>query len=113
MTIKEVIIEIQEHGIDLGAGDFVDTEALKVAVDVMTMFDKQMTGVPPVININIFNLKQDTVFVNTDCGNCGMHLHIDSFAKDVWDGYMKDHYTPKIPNFCHNCGMKVRMEEPV
>ena len=35
MTIEEAIKEIQEDGIDLGAGDYVDVEALKVAVETM------------------------------------------------------------------------------
>ena len=35
MTIEEAIKDIQEDGIDLGAGDYVDVEALKVAVETM------------------------------------------------------------------------------
>ena len=35
MTIEEAIKDIQEDGIDLGAGDYVDVEALKVAVKTM------------------------------------------------------------------------------
>lgn len=35
MTIEEAIKNIQEDGINLGAGDYVDMEALKVAVETM------------------------------------------------------------------------------
>lgn len=35
MTIEEAIKDLEEAGIILGAGDYVDVEALKVAVDVM------------------------------------------------------------------------------
>lgn len=114
MTIKEAIIEIREHGIDLGAGDFVDTEALRVAVEVMTEVVDKENGVLPTFNIITFDVKPDTVWANIDCGNCGAHLHIDSYPTDVWNDYMKDRYTPrKIPNFCPNCGMRVCTEEPV
>ena len=40
MTIEEAIKDIQEDGIDLGAGDYVDLEALKVAVEVMKDYQK-------------------------------------------------------------------------
>lgn len=40
MTIEEAIKDIQEDGIDLGAGDYVDVEALKVAVDVMRDYQR-------------------------------------------------------------------------
>ena len=40
MTIEEAIKDIQEDGIDLGAGDYVDLEALKVAVEVMKDYQR-------------------------------------------------------------------------
>ena len=40
MTIEEAIKDIQEDGIDLGAGDYVDVEALKVAVEVMKDYQR-------------------------------------------------------------------------
>ena len=40
MTIEEAIKDIQEDGIDLGAGDYVDIEALKIAVEVMKDYQK-------------------------------------------------------------------------
>lgn len=40
MTIEEAIKDIQEDGIDLGAGDYVDVEALKIAVDVMKDYQR-------------------------------------------------------------------------
>jgi hypothetical protein len=40
MTIEEAIKDIQEDGIDLGAGDYVDLDALKVAVDVMRDYQR-------------------------------------------------------------------------
>jgi len=40
MTIKEAIKDIQEDGISFGAGDFVDVEALKVAVEVMKDYQR-------------------------------------------------------------------------
>lgn len=40
MTIEEAIKDIQEDGIDLGAGDYVDIEALKIAVEVMKDYQR-------------------------------------------------------------------------
>ena len=40
MTIAEAIKDLQEDGIDLGAGDYVDVEALKVAVEVMKDYQR-------------------------------------------------------------------------
>ena len=40
MTIEEAIKDIQEDGINLGAGDFVDVEALKIAVEVMKDYQR-------------------------------------------------------------------------
>lgn len=40
MTIEEAIKDIQEDGIDLGAGDYVDVEALKIAVEVMKDYQR-------------------------------------------------------------------------
>ena len=40
MTIEEAIKDIQENGIDLGAGDYVDIEALKVAVETMKDYQR-------------------------------------------------------------------------
>jgi DNA-binding Lrp family transcriptional regulator len=40
MTIDEAIKELEEEGIMLGAGDYVDLEALKIAVDVMRDYQR-------------------------------------------------------------------------
>lgn len=40
MTIEKAIKDIQKDGIDLGAGDYVDVEALKVAVEVMKDYQR-------------------------------------------------------------------------
>jgi hypothetical protein len=40
MTIDEAIKDLEEAGIMLGAGDYVDVEALKVAVDVMRDYQR-------------------------------------------------------------------------
>lgn len=40
MTIEEAIKDIQEDGINLGAGDYVDVEALKIAVEVMKDYQR-------------------------------------------------------------------------
>jgi hypothetical protein len=40
MTIEEAIKDLEEDGIMLGAGDYVDVEALKVAVDVMRDYQR-------------------------------------------------------------------------
>ena len=40
MTIEEAIKELEESGITLGAGDYVDAEALKVAVEVMKDYQR-------------------------------------------------------------------------
>lgn len=40
MTIDEAIKDLEENGITLGAGDYVDLEALKVAVEVMKDYQR-------------------------------------------------------------------------
>lgn len=40
MTIEEAIKDIQEDGINLGAGDYVDVEALRIAVEVMKNYQR-------------------------------------------------------------------------
>lgn len=40
MTIDEAIKNLEENGIILGAGDYVDVEALKVAVEVMKDYQR-------------------------------------------------------------------------
>lgn len=40
MTIEEAIKEIEDSGKMLGVGDYVDVEALKVAVDVMRDYQR-------------------------------------------------------------------------
>ena len=40
MTIDEAIKDLEENGIMLGAGDYVDLEALKVAVEVMKDYQR-------------------------------------------------------------------------
>ena len=40
MTIDEAIKDLEESGITLGAGDYVDLEALKVAVEVMKDYQR-------------------------------------------------------------------------
>ena len=40
MTIEEAIKEIEDSGKMLGAGDYVDLEALKVAVEVMKDYQR-------------------------------------------------------------------------
>ena len=40
MTMDEAIKNLEEDGIMLGAGDYVDVEALKVAVDVMRDYQR-------------------------------------------------------------------------
>lgn len=40
MTIDEAIKELEEEGIMLGAGDYVDLEALKIAIDVMRDYQR-------------------------------------------------------------------------
>lgn len=50
MTIDEVIEEITESGLNLGAGDFVDAEALKDAVKYLKEY-KEMQWIP--VNDNL------------------------------------------------------------
>ena len=40
MTIEEAVKNIQEDGINLGVGDYVDIEALKVAVETMKDYQR-------------------------------------------------------------------------
>lgn len=48
MTSKEAIKDIVENGIELGAGDYVDIESLKVAISAL---EKQIPKKPKKINI--------------------------------------------------------------
>lgn len=51
MTIEEAIKEIEDSGKMLGMGDYVDVEALKVAVKVMKDYQKVVYGsqLPPLM----------------------------------------------------------------
>lgn len=40
MTIDEAIKELEEEGVMLGAGDYIDLEALKVAIDIMRDYQR-------------------------------------------------------------------------
>ena len=40
MTIDEAIKELEEEGVMLGAGDYIDLDALKIAVEVMRDYQR-------------------------------------------------------------------------
>lgn len=85
MTCKEAIKDIVENGIELGAGDFIDVEALKIAVSAL---EKQIPKKPikydkyyykcPVCDIDIGVNEEDlTIYEETPpyyCQNCGQAL---------------------------------------
>lgn len=71
MTYKEAKIDLIESGIELGAGDFVDFEALKIAVVAL---DKQIPQRP----INLSNAPLDAYCAIFRCPRCKGRLKMKS-----------------------------------
>lgn len=71
MTYKEAKIDLIESGIELGAGDFVDFEALKIAVVAL---DKQIPQRP----INLSNAPLDGYCAIFRCPRCKGRLKMKS-----------------------------------
>ena len=74
MTKEEALNDIIENGINLGAGDFVDTEALKIAAEVL-----KKHVVPMKVNIKLSDahLKYGDDIKNRDiytCPSCNRRL---------------------------------------
>ena len=81
MTHAEAKKEIKENGIDLGAGDFIDTEALKVAVDALD----RLTPAKPIEEANEFDDR------TVCCPNC--------------IGPVTNYWAPgTMPKHCQFCG---------
>lgn len=71
MTYEEAKIDLIESGIELGAGDFVDFEALKIAVVAL---DKQIPQRP----INLSNAPLDAYCAIFRCPRCKRRLKMKS-----------------------------------
>lgn len=71
MTYEEAKIDLIESGIELGAGDFVDFEALKIAVVAL---DKQIPQRP----INLSNAPLDAYCAIFRCPRCKGRLKMKS-----------------------------------
>ena len=71
MTYEEAKIDLIESGIELGAGDFVDFEALKIAVVAL---DKQIPQRP----INLSNAPLDAYCAIFHCPRCKGRLKMKS-----------------------------------
>jgi hypothetical protein len=92
MTVQEALKDIIESGIEMGAGDYVDIEALKVAVECM---EKQIPKKPiknnPIINnfwsedsmlCPICHNYVGTLFRDTYCCYCGQMLTKEGVTSD-------------------------------
>lgn len=84
MTTQEALKDIIQSGIKLGAGDYVDVEALKVAVVAL---EKQMPKKPDYEGDG-FDEDGYLIYDTWICPNCGKHYEVD------YDDY----------NFCPECG---------
>ena len=84
MTVQEALKDIVESGIELGAGDFVNVEALKVAVSAL---EKQIPKNPDYEGDG-FDEDGYLIYDTWICPNCGKHYEVD------YDDY----------DFCPNCG---------
>lgn len=67
MTAQEAIKDIVENGIELGAGDYVDVEALKVAISALK---KQIPKKPKKLT---YKLLIDSGW-EYECPNCGCKM---------------------------------------
>lgn len=98
MKYKKALDSIVNDGINLGAGDYVDLDALKIAADVLK---KVISGeLVPVVR---------GVWEGTADGYADGEL-----VYDVWDcsecGYCIDDGTDDpdlLPKYCPNCGAKM------
>ena len=84
MTVKEAIKDIIQNGIELGAGDYVDVEALKIAVKALA---KQIPKKPDYEGDG-YDENGNLIYDTWICPNCGKHYEVD------YDDY----------NFCPECG---------
>lgn len=85
MTAPEAIKDIVENGIELGAGDYVDVEALKVAVVAL---EKQVPKKP---------IKYDKYYYK--CPVCSSDTGVSEEDLTIYEE------TP--PNFCKKCGKAI------
>lgn len=97
MTIQEAKKEIQENGINLGAGDFIELEALKVAADAL---EKQIPKKPTYVDTRFRNhgrYVRDGGSLDKcyKCPNCTSHIfHVFDSEK-----------------YCNKCGQALDWNE--
>lgn len=89
MTYEEALKDIIESGINLGAGDYVDPEALKVAAKAL---EKQ---IPKKVE------KQQWIDTVCECGRV--------FSKSHGDGYYSIPYENQT-KYCPECGQALKWE---
>lgn len=88
MDAQEALRRIVEDGIELGGGDFVEVEALKVAADALK---KQIPKRPSYSGDGYAD--GHLVYDTYECPNCGKQYEVD------YDDY----------DYCPNCGQKLDM----
>lgn len=74
MTKEEALNDIIENGINLGAGDFIDTEALKIAAEVLK---KHIIPMKVNVKLSEAHLKYGYDIKNRDvytCSSCNRRL---------------------------------------
>lgn len=112
MTIEQARDDILNSGIRLGAGDFIDVESLKIAVDVMDKYLDYTKGYRVVTEYRVYErVTPNEIYCITNCGKCGKRLCTDKYDKIGWNEYMKYHYRATIPNYCPECGTKTTISE--
>lgn len=91
MTAKEALKSIVEDGIDLGAGDYVDFDALVVAADALT---KQIPQMP----VSKQRMTYNGYYRYTDyyCPVCSKQQKCNFNSKRTEDGW-----------YCERCGQKL------
>lgn len=51
------------------------------------------------------------IYIKHLCSHCGEMGAIKKFTSDEWESYYKDKYSPKLSNYCPNCGYKMDLRE--
>jgi predicted SprT family Zn-dependent metalloprotease len=91
MSYEEALKDIQESGIDLGGGDYVDFNALVVAVNAL---EKQIPKNPTRMDCKAYN--GYVRYADYYCPVCGKQQKRKFNGKRMNDGW-----------FCERCGQKL------